>query len=277
MAAADNPDAAGTAATPGPLAAAELFAGTAEFYRRYRPRYPDAFFADLAARFDLSRRGRVLDLGCGPGFIAVPLAALGAEVIAVDPQPEMLAAAREEAAAAGCRLTCIEGTAEELDAGIAPLRITTLGRSFHWMQREAVLDFLDGVIEPEGAVVLLEEERPEGIDWRQVTRDYVTAWNGGASPAQSRNTRRRSGVPHRAVLTASPFGRLETLRYPVTRRWPIDSIVGYVYSTSAGTPARLSGNGDAFEAGLRDHLAALPGAPDFAEAVEVVATLAGRP
>jgi ubiquinone/menaquinone biosynthesis C-methylase UbiE len=262
-------------------AAAGLFDGAVPFYQRYRPRYPDALFADLVEHCRLSRGKRVLDIGCGPGFLAVPLAALGVEAIAVDPQPEMLAASRAAAAELGVSaITWFEGTAEDLlaadTAGIAPICCATFGRSFHWMQREALLAALDGVIEPGGAVVLVGEERPDDIAWREAVRSYVQAWHRGPSPAQARNTRRSSGRGHHEVLLASPFSRLQVLTYPVARHWSIDSIVGYVYSTSSGNP-RLLGDGiDAFEAGLRDCLAALPGAPNFSEEAEVVATLATR-
>ena len=262
-------------------AAAGLFAGAVSYYQRYRPRYPDALFADLVERCSLGRGQRVLDIGCGPGFLAVPLAALGSDVIAVDPQPEMLAAGRAAAAELGVTsVTWIEGTAEALLAsstGIAPLRCATFGRSFHWMQREALLATLDSVIEPGGAVVLVGENRPDDIAWREAVRAYVQAWHGGRSPSEARNTRRSSGRDHDEVLRASAFSRLQVLTYPVARHWSIDSIVGYVYSTSSGNPQLLGDGIDAFEAGLRNRLAALPGAPDFSEEAEVVATLATRP
>lgn len=261
--------------------AADLFAGTVPYYRRYRPRYPDALIADVVARCRLDRGGRVLDLGCGPGFLAVPLATLGAEVTAVDPQPEMLAAGRAEAEAAGGRpITWIESTAEELvshwDAAQAPLACATLGRSFHWMRREAVLDFLDQVIAPGGYVVLVNEERGDEADWRRILHDYVHDWHGGAAPTQAFNTRRSSGRLHQEVLVESPFSRLERRAYPVTRHWSIDGIIGYAYSTSSANPRLLVDGVDAFEAGLRERLASLPGAPNFTEEADVVSLLAQR-
>jgi len=79
------------------------------------------------------------------------------------------------------------------------------------------------------------------------------------------------------VLRQSAFRRIATLAYPVARHWSIDDIVGYVFSTSSGNAALLGdGIGD-FEAGLRACLAALPGAPHFAEESDVVAILATRP
>ena len=76
----DSPD--GSSAT--------LFAGTAWHYARYRPGYPDAFFADLITRFRLDGTGRLLDLGCGTGQLTLRLAAHVAEAIGIDPEPEML-------------------------------------------------------------------------------------------------------------------------------------------------------------------------------------------
>ena len=39
----------------------DLYAGTAEFYDRFRPHYPDALFDDLRARLPITGGGRLLD------------------------------------------------------------------------------------------------------------------------------------------------------------------------------------------------------------------------
>jgi ubiquinone/menaquinone biosynthesis C-methylase UbiE len=51
-----------------------VFTGTAWFYARYRPDYPDEVIDLLRERFRLSETSRVLDLGCGTGQIALKVA-----------------------------------------------------------------------------------------------------------------------------------------------------------------------------------------------------------
>jgi trans-aconitate methyltransferase len=52
----------------------DLYRGTAAFYARFRPPYPASLLEDLAARLPVSGRGRLLDLACGTGQAALPLA-----------------------------------------------------------------------------------------------------------------------------------------------------------------------------------------------------------
>src|SRR5208337_2839649 len=68
-----------------------LYEGTAWYYSRYRPVYPPSLVRILRERFRLDGTGRLLDLGCGPGPVAIALAHLFDQVVAMDPDDAMRA------------------------------------------------------------------------------------------------------------------------------------------------------------------------------------------
>ena len=66
------------------------------------------------ARF--SRRERVVDVGCGAGLLAEPLARLGAKVTAIDAAPELIAVARDHAAQMGLEIDYRAGDVQALES-----------------------------------------------------------------------------------------------------------------------------------------------------------------
>lgn len=77
---------------------------------------------------------RAMDLGCGDGTTALPLARLGADVTGIDLTPRLVAAGNRRAAAAGLtRLRFIEGDACELhgvEDGAFDLSLSVFGAMF---------------------------------------------------------------------------------------------------------------------------------------------------
>jgi SAM-dependent methyltransferase len=115
-----DPAPPGDAPPADPRPAADLFTGTAWWYARYRPPLPPAFVDRLAERCRLDGGGRLLDLGCGTGRLTLPLARHVAEAVGRDPEPEMLAEAARQAAAAGVgNVRWVLGGSAELPA-VAP-------------------------------------------------------------------------------------------------------------------------------------------------------------
>src|SRR5213082_544358 len=57
-----------------------------------------------------------LDVGCGAGLLAEPLARLGAKVTGLDATPELIAVAREHAAAMGLEIDYRAGDVQSLEA-----------------------------------------------------------------------------------------------------------------------------------------------------------------
>lgn len=74
------------------------------------------YFRRVLARRSGAAAGRlrVLDIGCGGGFLAEELTAAGCLVTGVDPSPASVRAAREHAAERGLRIGYLAGTGEEL-------------------------------------------------------------------------------------------------------------------------------------------------------------------
>lgn len=100
---------------PGTSSWHRFFEASAERYdEELFTRATDAEVALLTQLLELGPGQRVLDVGCGTGRHAVPLAAQGLQVTGVDLSPAMLARARARAMAAGVELELIEGDARHL-------------------------------------------------------------------------------------------------------------------------------------------------------------------
>ncbi|MFI1095675.1 class I SAM-dependent methyltransferase [Streptomyces sp. NPDC020917] len=153
----------------GPLGDDLLFAGTAAYYRRgrlpYAPGLPGALAGALAGTPGSSGDGRLLDVGCGPGILALDLAHLFREVVGVDPDAGMIAEARREAAARGLagKTRWVRAAAEELPAGLGVFTVATFGQSFHWMARGLVAATVRDMLRPGGAFVHVADLKGERL------------------------------------------------------------------------------------------------------------------
>lgn len=214
-----------------------LYRGAAWWYARYRHPYPQALFDLIAREIGLDGTGRLLDLGCGPGRMGIPLAPRFAEAVLVDPDPEMLAeAARAAAEARTANVRLVRGSDADLPGGLGTFRVVTMGQSFHWMDRERTARVLHAMVEPGGAVVLVGgrggsagEEEPPPAD--RAAAEVINRYLG---------PERRSGAGlwreperrHEDILTEAGFGRPEDVEVPWDITWTVDSLVGHLYSTS---------------------------------------------
>jgi demethylmenaquinone methyltransferase/2-methoxy-6-polyprenyl-1,4-benzoquinol methylase len=131
-----------------------------------------AAYNRLAARIEPG--WRVLDMGTGTGALALRAAARGADVVAVDVNPTMLAMARQKGETAGLdeRITWREMGVAELDAlsandfdavcsGMCLSELTPDERRYALLQAHRLL-------RPGGLLLLADEIRPGGIARRLV-------------------------------------------------------------------------------------------------------------
>lgn len=230
----------------------ERFETAVEPYLAHRLRYAPALIARLAEEARLGAESVVLDLGCGPGFIAGAIAPFAGQVIGVDPSPAMLAAARAEAPA---NVRYVEGSSYDLSFIDRPLALVTMGRSFHWMDREATLETLDGLLAPGGLIALLGDKPVEapGSAWWRAANAVVR----GFAPEGNFHEKRTSAdwVPHEELLDGSAFSSLSRISVFARHERDFDDLVGFFLSRSDSTEERLGARKDAMIAALRDALA----------------------
>ncbi len=140
-----------------------LFAGTAPYYVRGRLPYAAGLADAIRDALALDGSGRLIDVGCGPGTIALLLAHLFAEVVGVDPDKGMLVEARREAAKARVTNACwVKMRAEELPGDLGVFRVTTFSRSFHWMDRDPVAAIMLRMLEPRGRGAFVQVSFQDG-------------------------------------------------------------------------------------------------------------------
>lgn len=242
------------------------------FYTRYRLAYPPELLDAMAENCRLDGAGRLLDLGCGPGYLAIPLARHFAETVAMDPEPKMMEAARRAAARAGVPLTFVQASSAELGAHLGSFRMVAIGRAFDWIDREATLACLDRLVEPEGCIAVVEDVHPDVAEnsWVGIWREVRDRWGAG----RERSERWQAAIPS---LEVSPFSRVDIVGVKFLRPLSVNEVIGRSYSLSGSSPAVIGANRAAFEAELRNRLLALHPTGKFQEFVAMRALVARRP
>lgn len=237
----------------------DLFAGTARYYESYRPRYPEQLFDDLLAR-TVGENGDVLvDLGSGTGEVAVPLAAHFGSVLAVEPDPDMLALGRAKTERAG--ITNVEwwqARAEDVPLPEHGCDLITAGSSFHWMDRDLLSARFRTALTGRGAVAVLGGSSSpwggsEAADWHEAALAVLRRWLG--EERRAGNGTYAVNKQHADYLEPAGFRVEPTLRYPTRQRWTIEDYLGYLYSTSFAGLGVIGENREAFERDLRSAMA----------------------
>lgn len=262
---------------------AGLFRSTAPYYARYRAGYPREFFAYLAERFTLDGTQRVLDLGCGTGQIALPLAPHAGHVYAIDPEPAMLGEGRRLATDRGIRnIDWISGDSYHLaELDLPEVTLATIGSAFHWMDRDQVLRDLNEVVSAGGAIVIAANGLPADQDpppWDDIIAAIRARFLGPVRRAGSGTYLRPEGR-HEDVLARSPFSRLEKAEWAWSADRDLDALIGLQFSYSYCAPAQFGDEDQraAFEAELRQELRGRFPEGAYREQIRTEALIATRP
>jgi ubiquinone/menaquinone biosynthesis C-methylase UbiE len=153
------------------------FASTVEYYARYREPYPPEFFEQTAQQIGLHGDETLLDIGCGPGLLAIGFSPFVGRCTGLDPEAAMIAAAKAAAAETGVELSLIHGRIEELPT-TQTYDVITIGRALHLMERSAALTVLEKVVSDSGRILICGAsgvETPE-TTWVKSYKEVCSAW-----------------------------------------------------------------------------------------------------
>ena len=259
---------------PGPLPLhPALSRANVEHYLAGRLPYPDQLIQRLAELSALQPNHRVLDLGCGPGYLALALAHYAAEVVALDPEPEMLAAAQAQAGDRYPSVRFIQGSSERLSPELGQFHLVTMGRSFHWMNRESTLLDLHSRVHPGGALAILEErylDLPENTWWNHYNKVFSSFAND--LPA------RLGAMPrNETILFNSPFSRLEKFFVLLRVESSIERLLNRALSMATLSEEFTGPRRQLFIKSIREVLSLYAKEETITEVVEIGGILAFRP
>ena len=130
------------------------FASTVAYYESARAPYGAAFFTAAAKKLGLDRSQRLLDVGAGPGILAIGFRPYCREVVGVDPEPGMVEAARAAADRADVAITFIEGRFEDVATNLGAFDLVTVGRAIHWLDPVPARAALDRAVAPRGRILV---------------------------------------------------------------------------------------------------------------------------
>ena len=182
------------------------FGAAAVAYAEHRPDY-----AQAAVRWALEPAPgpRVLDLGAGTGKLTATLVALGAEVIAVEPDPAMLTELR-------CALPTVRalpGSAEAVPLPDASVDAVLAGHALHWFDMDVAGPEIARVLVRGGILAGLWNVIDNRVDWVAGLQRVSGSAATGAPRRQARTFQtlawspslaRRSGPSSRTGSAARP-------------------------------------------------------------------------
>ncbi|MGW0704310.1 class I SAM-dependent methyltransferase [Streptomyces sp. NPDC002867] len=255
-----------------------LFSGAAAYYQRGRLPYAPGLADVLATVLKLDGHGRLIDVGCGPGTLALSLAHLFSEIVGVDPDSGMIAEAERGAAERSVtgKVQWVQARAEELPAGLGTFTVATFGQSFHWMDRDVVAATTRDMLRPGGALAHISDVKTEtrtvdGLPHpaapytaiEELVRHYlgpVRRAGRGVLP---------QGTPGGEATVLARAGFSGPQRHVVPGGQPLertaDDVVAGVFSMSFSAPHLFGPRRQEFEADLRRLLREVSASGRFSE------------
>jgi SAM-dependent methyltransferase len=222
------------------------FASTVAYYENARPPYGAGFFATVAQQLGFDRSQRLLDVGAGPGILAIGFAPYCREVSGVDPEPGMVEAARAAAKRVGASVTFVDGRFEDAAQKLGAFDIVSIGRAIHCLDPEPARAALDHAVAPGGKILVCQASS---------VKDGRNAWLEAFNTVRDRWKGERPARDHHTFFADGQFVSSGTIRVEAVYAIPAERLVDRVLSMSTSSSERLGAEVPAMKSAMREKLA----------------------
>lgn len=237
----------------GPAYAAQFQDASVVDAYQHRPPYPAEVFDVLVGLLVPMRPCAVLDIGCGRGELARPLAARSDaidHVDAVDISLPMLTLGRSLPGGDTPRLRWLHAALEDAALDSAPYALVTAGASLHWMDWALVLPRLRAALTSGGRLAIVEHDRAAPLPWDATLYGELIP----------RYTTNRDYQPYDLVQELQARGLFapqgEHFTAPVPFTQTVDVYIESFHSRNGFSRERMSAaDAAAFDAGVRARVA----------------------
>jgi SAM-dependent methyltransferase len=202
---------------------------------RYRPAYPPETFAFLSNLIPANATPRkVLDAGCGTGFVARPLAPLVDHVDAVDISEAMIAMAQRLPGGERATIRWIAAPIETAPLD-GPYALIVAAASLHWMDWERTLPRFAALLAP-GCVLALVDALAQ-----------PNPWDGAVGPILARYSMNTDFAPYSIASVTGELERRglfqlrgEHITAPAPFRQPVDEWVESFHARNGFSRDRMA-------------------------------------
>ncbi|CAN5150808.1 class I SAM-dependent methyltransferase [soil metagenome] len=227
----------------------ERFSGLAEIYAASRPSYPVEAIDFIVRACGLTRDSLLADIGCGTGISTRLFANKGINVIGIEPNDDMRAAAVRDIIpdvdASGTNISKYHsGTAEATGLADQYADAVLCAQAFHWFDSDKALAEFHRILKPPGHVILMWNERNE-ID--ELARGYGDLFRQLPETAKVEMRRAIAGDP---LFTSTLFCNAERHNFSYSQRVDLAGLLGRAFSASYAPKEGPSA--DALRSGLTE-------------------------
>lgn len=191
-----------------------FFSGdVADYYARFRRGFAGPALDFVAARLGAGRDDLVVDLGCGTGQLALPLSLRVRHVLAIDPEPDMLAHGYRLARDRGGSMSWMIGTDADVSTlptllGEGAVAAVTISNAIHLMDSRPLFGSLSTILPPGGTVAVIANGTPIWLQdrpWSVALRGFLSERLGGGGGSGGCGTDQPARRQYAAELAAAGF------------------------------------------------------------------------